>query len=203
MNSEYKDKLLKRRERLSDGEVFEMFTFTNLIAIDRFEKKLIWIKDPDIADLRMNYYEAEEVVEEFNKINFAGYNDWRLPKIEDLIKLIDTAKVLAPESPINEFLNKKYKAAVIGCGSIGALKDNKYDSPEMPHNILTHAHAYYDCPDTELVAVIDMDIEKAKKAGDKWGCSTDTDILNFRNENIDIISVCTPTETHFDILKLV
>lgn len=106
MNSEYKDKLLKRRERLSDGEVFEMFTFTNLIAIDRFEKKLIWIKDPDIADLRMNYYEAEEVVEEFNKINFAGYNDWRLPKIEDLIKLIDTAKVLAPESPINEFLNK-------------------------------------------------------------------------------------------------
>src|SRR4030065_60300 len=100
-------------------------------------------------------------------------------------------------------MNKKYKAAVIGCGSIGALKDNKYDSPEMPHNILTHAHAYYDCPDTELVAVIDMDIEKAKKAGDKWGCSTDTDILNFRNENIDIISVCTPTETHFDILKQV
>lgn len=92
-----------------------------------------------------------------------------------------------------------YKALIIGCGSIGALKDNQYDSPSHPSQILTHAHAYYEHPDIELVGVVDSDLGKTKQAGLKWNCPAYHGFgYNFK---ADIISVCTPTETHYDILK--
>src|SRR4030066_53931 len=61
MNSEYKDKLLKRRERLSDGEVFEMFTFTNLIAIDSFEN--VRAKYYLTSDLCLQYLDYIKVID--------------------------------------------------------------------------------------------------------------------------------------------
>jgi predicted dehydrogenase len=92
------------------------------------------------------------------------------------------------------------KALVIGAGSIGALKNDRYDSPTT-ESILTHAHAYYNNPDIELVGIIDVDINKAKQASCRWNCHYGQHLISYKMDNIDIISVCTPTETHYKILK--
>lgn len=97
----------------------------------------------------------------------------------------------------------KYKCAVIGCGSVGALKDDKFDRPGGDA-ILTHCHAYTEHPQTELVAVCDVDFDKAKQASTKWNCpfyadSRDIPLL-LTQEQPDIISICTPDETHLDAL---
>ena len=103
--------------------------------------------------------------------------------------------------PFQRMPFRRYKAIVIGCGSIGALKDSQYDSPGNSDQIFTHAHAYYEHPDIELIGVIDTDFEKVKKAGNKWLC------LAYHNYNFDfeldadIISVCVPTENHAEILR--
>ena len=62
-----------------------------------------------------------------------------------------------------------YKALIIGAGSIGALKDDKFDSPSNPDKVLTHAHAFYKHPDIKIKCVIDRDILKARMAAEKWG----------------------------------
>lgn len=103
----------------------------------------------------------------------------------------------------------KYKVAIIGCGSIGALKPDKYDSPSTP-NILTHAHAVYNHKQTDLVAVLDQDHEKIERAAAKW--KKDKIIRAYRGDHIhcldllridkpDILILATPTDTHYSILK--
>ena len=98
-------------------------------------------------------------------------------------------------------LAKPLSAVIVGCGSIGALKPDKYDKP-YGENILTHAHAYIVSPDVDLTGVIDVDEEKAATAAKKWGvnlCSTELDTI--QEMAPDIVSVCSPTSTHFRILK--
>lgn len=102
---------------------------------------------------------------------------------------------------------KPLTAVVIGCGSIGALKPDQYDRPDGGR-VLTHAHAYYNNSDVDLVAVVDQDSTRAWKAGTKWnteGYYSLADNPGFAgiltHLRPDIISVCTPTETHFDVLK--
>lgn len=106
--------------------------------------------------------------------------------------------------------SQNYKAIIIGCGSIGALKDSQYDSPSNPAQILTHAHAYYEHPDINLIGVIDSNLKKAEDAGFKWNCygfqhiEKYMNVLSIRKEwdlSADIISVCVPIENHADILK--
>ena len=89
-----------------------------------------------------------------------------------------------------------YKSVIIGSGNIGAT----YDSDES-ENILTHAHAYKSHPNTKLVAFVDIDDGKAQKAAKTWGGNYYSDLhkcLEF--ENPDIVSICVPTENHFDLL---
>lgn len=92
------------------------------------------------------------------------------------------------------------KGLVIGAGSIGALKDSKYDSPETKE-VLTHAHAYYNDPEIELEGIVDSDLGKAHQAGIKWGCTRSQYLISYKMDKIDIVSVCTPTSTHHKILK--
>ena len=58
-----------------------------------------------------------------------------------------------------------YRAAVIGCGKIGS----EYADDPRIRDIYTHAGAYTACPDTELVAVCDIDPARAKRCADRWG----------------------------------
>ena len=94
----------------------------------------------------------------------------------------------------------KYNAIVIGAGSIGALKQKGYDNKNSG-NILTHAHAFYSHPDINLLGIVDIDLDKAKKAACKWECQYSNTIDNFRDDKIDIISVCVSTKFHFNCLE--
>lgn len=94
---------------------------------------------------------------------------------------------------------KKYKAAIIGCGSIGTTKPDKFDYPGG-ENILTHAHAYHDNPDIELKYIIDSDYLKMINAEKKWNTTGLFSMRTLKENEIDIVSVCTPTETHKDVL---
>lgn len=106
----------------------------------------------------------------------------------------------------------KYSVAIIGCGSIGANKPDKYDSPDTK-NILTHAHACYIHPAIDKIIFVDNDYKKAITAINKWKYKTgeikpwnqlcrynSIDTL-FKDEQPDIIIVSTPTETHHEILS--
>lgn len=99
---------------------------------------------------------------------------------------------------------KRYKTYIIGAGSIGALKDDIYDSP-ISNNILTHAHACYNHLKINLAGIIDINFDKAIKAANKWQTSAYNCISGI-DEDIDILIIATPTNTHYelmvDILKL-
>jgi len=98
-----------------------------------------------------------------------------------------------------------YNALIIGAGSIGALKDDKFDSPNNPDKVLTHAHAFYKHPDIRLQCVIDREYKKARLAAKKWGSEWAIDSCGVSHVltayPFDIVSVCTPTETHRDIVQ--
>lgn len=95
-----------------------------------------------------------------------------------------------------------YNALVIGAGSIGALKPENLDNPNTA-SALTHAHAYYNNPETNLVAIIDSNPDNTEQAAERWKLKLPIySIKDFyeNNFNADIISVCTPTETHYDVM---
>lgn len=97
----------------------------------------------------------------------------------------------------------KYKVLIIGAGSIGALKDNQFDSPES-NQIYTHAHACYLHPLIDLVGIMDTNVEKAYKASVKWNTINYATIpFTFKyklDETPDIVIVATNTDTHYDII---
>ena len=98
----------------------------------------------------------------------------------------------------------KYKIGIIGAGSIGALKPDDIDSPGS-ENILTHAHAIDAHQDTELIAVVDSDVDKLEKVIDKWqpkDCFNTVEQMYaiLQNDYPDILVVSTPTDTHYQVL---
>ncbi len=100
---------------------------------------------------------------------------------------------------------KRYSALIIGGGSIGALKPDKYDHPGG-ENILTMAHAFSRNDRIDFIGVVDSDESKAQKIINKWDCAVWTDIDSAYkdlqdSENLpDIISLCIPTEKHYDFI---
>ena len=97
-------------------------------------------------------------------------------------------------------MNKIYKTAIIGCGGIAG----DYDRGTRKGYVSTHVKAYLLEKRTRLVAVADIDPEKAKDFSRYWK------IKNFygeaprmlEKEKPEIVSICTPDETHMDILSL-
>jgi len=74
--------------------------------------------------------------------------------------------------------------AVIGCGVWGR----------------NHARVYKQVPDVQLKTVVDTDEKKAQEIGELYKVGWSTEFLNiFEDEDIDAISICTPTITHADI----
>jgi len=93
-----------------------------------------------------------------------------------------------------------FKAAIIGCGMIGCdLDDYK------PGFISTHLSAYNNNKNVELTAVCDIDYGKAKKIADKNKIFSSFNNINKMMKEIRpvIVSICTPDNTHHDILKKV
>jgi len=92
-----------------------------------------------------------------------------------------------------------YRAAVIGCGRIGAAFD---DDPRRGF-VSTHAGAYARTDGVRLVALADLDRQKLDKYGRKFevpGLYANA-VEMLASERPDIVSVCTATATHLDLVK--
>lgn len=82
-----------------------------------------------------------------------------------------------------QMVMKKLRAAVIGIGHLGK----------------EHARIYHELPDVELVALCDLDETKAERATSLGVRFTS----NFRDlfGTVDLVSIVTPTSTHFQIAR--
>lgn len=76
----------------------------------------------------------------------------------------------------------KFKVGVIGTGSIAQL----------------HLAAYVSNPDVELVAVSDMNVERARTAADRWGAARAYGDPNelLADPEVDGVSICTWNNSH-------
>lgn len=92
----------------------------------------------------------------------------------------------------------KYRAALIGCGKIGS---EFADDPRI-NGIFSHTGAYIACPKTDLIAICDSDIEKAEGCRKRWNLDHTYTDYNWmiQNEKPDIVSICTPDNTHANII---
>lgn len=94
---------------------------------------------------------------------------------------------------------KIYKAGIIGCGNIAS----KFDETPGKKPIYTHAGAYFVNPKTELVSAADSNINNLSEFAEKWKVKNiynDFETM-LEKEDLDIVSVCTPKEFHFDAVK--
>lgn len=95
---------------------------------------------------------------------------------------------------------KNYKAAVVGCGNIGASVGN-YNKAVQPG---THAGAYQLNKKTKLAVLVDVDkaqLEKAKKYFPGVPQYTDAEKM-YKEIKPDIVSIATPTKHHYDNVML-
>lgn len=94
-----------------------------------------------------------------------------------------------------------YRAAIVGCGLIGS----EFADDPLVEGVHSHAGAYTESALTTLVAVCDVDADKVRRCGMRWGVAAqyqDCDTM-LAEQQPDLVSVCTPDETHFDVLRTV
>jgi predicted dehydrogenase len=70
-------------------------------------------------------------------------------------------------------------------------------------DVMTHAEAYSVCPDTELAAVVDTDSVAREKCAARWNVKGAYENAGemMAAAKPDIVSVCTPTPTHFAVAE--
>ena len=92
------------------------------------------------------------------------------------------------------------RAAIIGCGQIAG----RYDGQATSEEVRTHAKAYWLNPATKLVAVADRDGRRAHEFSVRWGNpAVYADVEQMLSaESLDIVSVCTPDDTHAVLLEM-
>ena len=79
---------------------------------------------------------------------------------------------------------KKIRVAVIGVGLMGQ----------------NHARVYTELPNCELVAVSDLDEEKAKAVASKFNCKYYTDHKELvEKEKVEAVSIAVPTKNHKEV----
>lgn len=95
---------------------------------------------------------------------------------------------------------RKYKAAVIGCGNMGA-KEWNYSKDVMPE---THAACYKNNSRTELVALVDNNQKNLEDAGKYFpGVALFGSIEDmFLKIKPDIVSIATNSDSHASLVKL-
>jgi len=81
--------------------------------------------------------------------------------------------------------NRNLRTAVIGAGKMGAI----------------HAKVYNQLPQCELVAVVDIDANKAQLLADQYHCLASTDCAEIIDK-IDAVTIATPTVTHLKLAKI-
>ena len=96
-------------------------------------------------------------------------------------------------------MTKIYKSAIIGCGNIAGNYDINVNSKYS----FTHAGTYKKLKRVKLTAICDNNKSNLNLFKKKW--KVHNTYLDFKKmlqkEEIEILSICTPTNTHFDILN--
>jgi predicted dehydrogenase len=93
-----------------------------------------------------------------------------------------------------------YRACIIGCVKTAGGYDQHLNSK----NILTHALAYKRSSNINLIAASDHKPELAKKFAQHWQIDNHYDdaTIMLKMTRPDIVSICTPDQTHEDYLRL-
>ncbi|MBN2588754.1 MAG: Gfo/Idh/MocA family oxidoreductase [Sedimentisphaerales bacterium] len=82
-------------------------------------------------------------------------------------------------------MQKKIRTAVIGAGKMGGI----------------HAKVYDQLPQSELVAIVDTDIEKAKSIAEQYNCSAYSDCMDVVGK-VDAVTISAPTIAHMELAKV-
>lgn len=96
-------------------------------------------------------------------------------------------------------MTQRYRAAIIGCGRIGCTYTDEFRFP----GVHSHAQAYRQNERIELVGLCDRDPQQAARCGERWNvdaCYHNLETM-LAEQQPDIISVCTPDETHTDVAE--
>lgn len=80
--------------------------------------------------------------------------------------------------------NTKIRTAVVGAGKMGAI----------------HAKVYDSLPQSELVAIVDTDADKAGSLARKYKCSAFSDGRDILGK-VDAVTIATPTIAHYELAK--
>lgn len=91
-----------------------------------------------------------------------------------------------------------YKSIIIGCGKIAGFYDQNLNG-----RVYSHAHAYSLHEKIKVTDYVDIVISKAEKLASKYKSNNFSDnyLESIRLNRADIVSVCTPDETHFKIVS--
>jgi predicted dehydrogenase len=92
----------------------------------------------------------------------------------------------------------RFRAAIIGLGQIG----NQFDDDPKRTVVWTHAGAYLAMPDVELVAGADPDEERLQRFLARRGVTAGYHDYRemLRRESLDLLSVCSPTNLHYEMV---
>jgi predicted dehydrogenase len=91
------------------------------------------------------------------------------------------------------------RALIVGCGDVAG----GYDLRGAKQEVWTHAKAYKLTPGVKLVGAVDSVATAARKFAETWGVPFSGSELNRALEKVkpDVVSICSPTETHVPVIK--
>ncbi len=92
----------------------------------------------------------------------------------------------------------RHKSFIIGCGKIAGL----YDNPDAD-SVYSHVKAYIDNDQIDIVGCCDLNIKNSRKLAEKYNLDVYecNHIEALEITKPDIVSICTPDNTHFEITK--
>ena len=95
---------------------------------------------------------------------------------------------------------KVYRAGIAGCGRIAS----GFDRDPRRKYVATHAGAYSQLPSVKLVAACDLDSKKLEDFGKLWKVKQLYQDFQkmLEKEELDILSICTWPETHYDLARI-
>lgn len=94
-------------------------------------------------------------------------------------------------------MSEKIKTAIIGCGDIAG----GYDEKKTAEGIFSHAGVYRAFSNIEISAAFDTDQQRLSEFCKYWSIPQQCrDLEELVSNKYDIISVCTPDDTHYAVM---
>ena len=78
----------------------------------------------------------------------------------------------------------KLRTAIVGAGKMGEI----------------HTRVYSELPQSELTAIVDVDLDKAKRLAKKYRCEAFSDVGALLGK-VDAVTIAAPTSEHYALAK--